>query len=300
MAGKIRGVNDGDDVFGGSFPQVLRTAVRPADLMAILAVPLVLVGVFALPEATRRAMAFSYTEPTLWTAFTANYVHLGADHLLANVASYTLVVPLVYLLSVLSDRRRRFFVAFTSFLVAFPAALSYLNLAIARPGVSVGFSGINMAFVGFLPLALAGFLRAHFDVDAELDLAGGLFFAGMTLVAVLSVRSVVTVAVAGAALLAAGLFFSSVVDLQERTRPDVRAAVDAGGYFELAAAAFVLFVGLPMLAFPSDPVADGSVVNLYIHLLGYALGFIATYVTVHVATRLPSDLSLVRMRAQLD
>ena len=278
-----------DDVFSGSFAQVLRSAVRPVDLLAIVAVPLVLGAAFVLPEETRRSLAFSYTDPTLWTAFTANYVHLGADHLLGNVVSYALVVPLVYLLSALSGRRRRFMVAFTTFLVAFPAALSVLNLAVSRPGVTVGFSGVNMAFVGFLPIALAGFLRAHFEVDGELDLAGGLFFAGLALVAVLSVRSLATVGVAAAAALAAVLFFLSVADLQERTRPDVRAAVQAGGYFELAAVAFVLFAGLPMVAFPVDPVVDDSIVNLYVHLLGYALGFIATYATVHVADRLTPE-----------
>ena len=282
------GVHSSDDVFRGSFTRVLRSAVRPVDLLAILAVPVVLGGVFLLPEETRRSLAFSYTDPTLWTAFTANYVHLGADHLLGNVVSYALVVPLVYLLSALSGRRRRFLVAFTTFVVALPAALSVLNLAISRPGSTVGFSGVNMAFVGFLPIALAGFLRAHFEVDGELDLAGGLFFAGLALVAVLSVRSLATVGVAAAATLAAVLFFLSVADLHERTRPDVRAAVQAGGYFELAAAAFVLFAGLPMVAFPMDPVADGSIVNLYVHLLGYALGFIATYATAHVTVRLPS------------
>lgn len=281
-------MHENDDRTDGTFTRVLLSAVRPVDVAAILAVPLLLLAVFGLPESTRRALAFSYSDPTLWTAFAANYVHLGTDHLLANVASYVLVVPLVYLLSALSGRRRRFLVAFTTFLVALPAALSILNLAISRPGATIGFSGVNMAFVGFLPLALAGFLGTHFEVDGELDFAGGLFFAGLALVAVLSVRSVATYGVAVAAMLAAVLFFLSVVDLQERTRPDVRAAVQAGGYFELAAVAFVLFAALPMLAFPVDPVVDDSVINLYVHLLGYAIGFIATYVTVHVAGRLPA------------
>lgn len=278
-----------DDVFAGSFSRVLQSAVRPADVVAILAVPLVLVGVFLLPEGTRRALAFSYTEPTLLTAFTANFVHIGAGHLLANVASYALVVPLVYLLSALSGRRLRFFVAFTTFLLALPAALSYLNLAISRPGIAVGFSGVNMAFVGFLPLALSSFLREHFAVDGELDVAGGLFFAGLAFVAVLSVQSIVTYGVAAASVLAAALFFFSAVELRGPTRPDIRAAAAAGGYFELAAVAFVLFVGLPMLAFPADPVDGGTIVNLYIHLLGYALGFIATYATAHVTRQMSGE-----------
>ena len=280
-------MNESDDYLGGPFLRVLGSAVRPADLLVVLAVPALLVAAFALPAETRRALAFSYAEPTLATAVAANFVHLDLAHLVANVTTYLLVVPLVYVLSVLSDRRRRFFVAFTTFLVAFPAALSFLNLAVARPGVTVGFSGVNMAFVGFLPVALSGFVGTHFDVDAELDLAGALFFGGLAMVAVLSVRSMLTYGVAAAAVLAAALFLSSVAERHERARPDLRAAVRAGGYFELAAVGLLLFVGLPTVAFPVDPVVGDSVVNLYAHLLGYALGFIVTYVTLQVAPRLP-------------
>jgi hypothetical protein len=265
---------------------VLESAVRPPDLLVILAVPLALAGVFVLPEGARRALAFSYADPTPVTAFAANFVHLEAGHLLANLGSYAPVVPLVYLLSALSGKRVRFLVVFATSLLAFPVALSYPNLAISRPGVAVNSSGITMAFVGFLPLALSDLLGVHFEIDSELDLAGALFFVGMGLIAVLSVRTPVTYGIAAAAALTAALFFLSVTDRHDRTCPDVHTAMRAGGYFELATAAFVLFVGLPLSAFPIDPADGAAVVNLYVHLLGYALGFIVPYVTVHVASRL--------------
>jgi len=37
------------------------------------------------------------------------------------------------------------------------------------------------------------------------------------------------------------------------------------------------FVAYPFVAFPADPFQDGAVVNLYTHLFGFAIGFIAAY-----------------------
>jgi hypothetical protein len=56
------------------------------DLLALAAVPAVLLAVFALPEATRRSLAFAYHDPTTLTALSAHYLHFDADHLLANLA----------------------------------------------------------------------------------------------------------------------------------------------------------------------------------------------------------------------
>lgn len=271
------------------FAQRLRSAVHPVDVLVLCAIPMVLLGVFTLSAARREALAFSYTDPTVLTAFTANFVHLDVGHLLANLGAYALVVPVVYLLSVLSGKRRRFWIVFTVFLVVFPVALSFLNLAIARPGAGIGFSGINMAFVGYLPIALAGYAAVRFDVGPERDLAGALFFAGIALIAVLSVQSVLTYGLAVAALLAALLYWLSMLEHRGGARFDVRAAVNAAGDFELAVAGIVLFAGLPLIAFPIDPALDAGTVNLYIHLLGYALGFIATYLTVLTMSRFATD-----------
>lgn len=256
-----------------------------AEVAVLCAVPALLIGVFALPMETRKLLVFSYAEPTLRTAFAANFVHLEVGHLLANLLGYGIVVPVVYLLSVLSGRRERFWIAFATFLLAFPIALSYLNLAVARPGGTVGFSGINMAFVGLLPIALSGYLDIRLGIDSELDLASGLHFVGLALIAVLSLRSVQAYGIAAAALLAAALCWLSLLDTDVNVLADIRAAVHVPGYLELAAAGLLLFVGLPVAAFRVDPVADTGIVNLYAHLLGYALGFVVVYATVQVARR---------------
>lgn len=273
-------MTDGQERLDIPFFGQLRSVVQPVDILTLLAVPAVLVAVFSLPVETREALAFSYSEPTLLTAFTANYVHLGVGHLLTNLAGYAMVVPIVYLLSAFAGKRQWFYVVTVTFLFALPVALSFLNLAVSRPGVAVGFSGINMAFVGYLPLALAGYLHVNFDIDATLDLAGGLFFVGLAIVGLLSVQSPLTLVATAAALGSAALYWLSFAGGDLEMQFDARAAANTPGYLELAGVAVVLFVGLTVVAFPLDPISEASVVNVYVHLLGYAIGFIATYISV--------------------
>lgn len=265
---------------GSSFARDVLDAVRLVDVACILAVPAALLAVFSMPLAVRQEYVFSYTDPSVVTAFTAAYVHLELSHLLTNLGVYALVVPAVYLLSVLGGTRRRFLVAFVTFVVAFPAVLSVLNLAIARPAIGYGFSGVVMAFFGFLPIALAGHVNRRFDVDSELDLAGVLFFAGMVIIAILSPASLVTYGLAAAAGLAALLYGLPMLDGRTGLGRNVRAASGAAGHFELSVAALVAFLAFPFVAFPASPADGAAIVNVYVHLLGYALGFMATYVTV--------------------
>lgn len=76
--------------------------------LVLLVVPVVLLGVYAVPEPIRREWVFSYVEPTATTAFTSHFVHLGAEHLAVNLASYLLLAPTAYALSTLSGRRGAF------------------------------------------------------------------------------------------------------------------------------------------------------------------------------------------------
>ncbi|WP_415087691.1 hypothetical protein [Natronomonas sp.] len=264
------------------FLGVLFASFRLVDVVALCAVPVALVAVFLLPMELRRAYLFSYGAPTPVTAFTANYIHLEIGHLLSNVGGYLLIVPVTYLLSALSGHRKRFYVAFVTFLLAFPVALSYLNLAIERPGLAVGFSGVLMAFVGFLPLAVTGYLQTYFDLDDALDASSALFFVGLALIATVSVNSFETYGLAVASLLAATLYALSVTENRDAFLPNVKAASGVAGHFELASLGLFLTLLVPLAAFPGPSVTTG-VVNLYVHLLGYALGFIATYLTVQVA-----------------
>lgn len=211
------------------------------------------------------------------------------------MALYLLVVPVVYVCSVITGNRRRFCTAFLTFVLVFPVVLSYLNLAVSRSAVAFGFSGVVMAFVGYLPFALATYLDSQFNIGARKSLAPALFFFSLALIAVLSIQLLppdyVTVVlgtsgVAFAALLSALLYAIATYEQESAFGRKVRAAVQDSGYFELTVIGVMLFLFLPFVAFPADPSVGGGTLNLYIHLLGYTLGFMVTYVTVEVAERL--------------
>jgi len=279
-------------------PSTMWRGLRPADLAVLFSVPILLIGVFSLPVATRQSLAFEYTDPSVLTAFSASFVHLSPAHLVVNVLGYLLVVPVAYLLSVASGRRTRFFVAFATFVFVFPVLLSYLNLAVVRPTAGLGFSGVVMAFVGYLPLALADYLDERADIGPSGTLAPVFFFLGLALVAGLSIQSVerqratVLLGTSGlvlTAMLSALLYWLSAPDRAGDVFRKVRSAARRAGGGELLVFTGVLFVSFLFVAFPPQ-VADGTtIVNVYVHLLGYALGFIATYATVEAGAWLPGE-----------
>jgi hypothetical protein len=263
---------------------LLAGRLRAADLALVGAVPLVLGLVGLLPRATRRSLAFEYGSPTVPTAFASAFVHLDHAHLLVNVGLYVLVVPVTLALAVAGGRRRRFYAVFVTFVCVFPFVLSYLNLAIPRAAVGVGFSGVVMAFAGYLPFAFADYLDDRFDVGPATQLAPLLFLLSLSLVAVLSLRSVFglvgirAVAIAVAALLGALWYGLAVAERCPELRADVRRLAATPGAAELAAVAGVLVFAVPFVAFPATPARDAGVLNLYTHLLGYALGFLVPFV----------------------
>lgn len=245
----------------------------------------------------RRSLAFDYSDPSLVTAALAPYVHLELSHLLVNVIGYLLVAPTAYLLSVASGHRTRFFVTFATFLAVFPPVLSYLNLAAVRSASGLGFSGIVLAFVGYLAFAIAEHLHVNLRIGPAWSTGGTLFFLGFAIAAPLSVRSVtvdratVALGIGGLVLatLLSALLFALVVAETDSLGRRLRLATANRGSFELGVVATAVFLLFQFVAFPADPTGDGSTLNLYTHLLGYALGFMVTFVTVYVLSRFDDE-----------
>ena len=265
----------------------LAAGVRAVDLLFLAAVPVALLAVFSLPEATRRSLAFSYTDPTLATAYTAHFVHLDVRHLVGNVAGYLLLASVGYALAVLSGHRRFFVSALVTFLLAFPFALSGLNLAVPRNAIGFGFSGINMALAGLLPLLLGVYAREQFFPDASIRALPAVFFPLVGWIALLALplstegTGAAGIATAVAGVLLGSLYASSAgVRLRQPLRERFRTVTSRAGYSDLFVVGALLTVGYPVIGFPADPTGDGSVVNLYVHLLGFCLAFIGSFVVL--------------------
>ncbi|WP_050032778.1 hypothetical protein [Halorubrum halophilum] len=265
----------------------LLARLRLVDLLALAAVPGILGAVFALPESTRRSLAFAYADPTVLTAFTAHYVHLDAGHLAGNVAGYVLLAGVGYALAVLAGHRRFFVAALATFLGAFPFVLSALNLAVPRNAIGFGFSGINMALAGLLPVLIGVYARERFFPTASIRALPAVFFPLVGWMAFLALPvspgaldgpGLAGVATAAAGLLLGLLYASSTgIRIRAALREAARAAVSNAGDGDLFAVGVALTVGYPVVGFPGDPTGEGSVVNLYVHLLGFCLAFIGSF-----------------------
>ena len=257
------------------------------DVAFVAYVPIVLGVVFLLPLELRRELALLYTQPSIRTMYASHFVHLSHPHLAANLIVYLLVVPFSAAVSVWSGRRRRFYLVAFTILLVFPLALSGLNVLFPRPRIGMGFSGMNMAFVGYLPHVLSDRFEAE-NPESDRGRAALLalaFFVGTAIVTVRLVASLDGAPRVGLEwLLAAGV--GSLAAAVGLTRPLVSClrsqGISGGTVPPLAALGSLLFVLLMVIGFPEVSPTGGSVVNLLLHLLGYSFGYLVPYVAFQV------------------
>jgi len=274
----------------------LRERVRLFDVLMMATTPVVLLGIHLVPLSVRQGYLFEYTDPSPVTALVSALVHLHWAHLLANLVLYALTVGLVYVLDMLTDRRTRFYRVFVVFVVVFPVVLSYLSLAAVRPAVGFGFSGVVMAFAGYLPVALAEFLEVRLELGSRRLLAPAIMFPSLGLVAVLSLWSVIpenttvllgVIGLVAAILLTTGLYLIAIYDAGSTSLSALSVAVSLPGYGDVAVGSLLLILSPPFVTFPLNPQLANGTLNLYIHLLGYALGFLVTYSHTEFTASLP-------------
>ncbi|MFB6131353.1 MAG: hypothetical protein ABEJ28_11095 [Salinigranum sp.] len=211
-----------------------------------------------------------------------HFDHLAAGHLAANLLGYLLIVPLTYALSALSGRRAWFYAGFVTYLAVFPPVLSALNVLLVRPRIGLGFSGINMAFLGLLPLMLVSYVEVGLGTfDAE-EHAPLLFFAGAALIGALTLPYSRTDGLAGGLAAVTAVAYARPLWAEPRSiGAAFRRAIGRPGAVELVCCGLVTFVAVLAAAFPPHP-GRGGILNVYLHVLGYCLGFIVPYVAVRV------------------
>lgn len=286
-SGRIRRRSAADSGAAGGRSSDTDPQISLIDVAFVAYVPIVLGVVFLLPLELRRELALLYTQPSIRTMYASHFVHLSHPHLAANLIVYLLVVPFSAAVSVWSGRRRRFYLVAFTILLVFPLVLSGLNVLFPRPRIGMGFSGMNMAFVGYLPHVLSDRFEAE-NPESDRGRAALLalaFFVGTAIVTVRLVASLDGAPRVGLEwLLAAGV--GSLAAAVGLTRPLVSClrsqGISGGTVPPLAALGSLLFVLLMVIGFPEVSPTGGSVVNLLLHLLGYSFGYLVPYVAFQV------------------
>ena len=266
------------------FVHKLKGNFQQSDLLFISIVPAVLVSVFKLPLEMRRSLAFDSANPSMVTAFTSNYIHFTADHLLGNVGWYLLIISLAYLLAITNEHRSRFFATLLAILLLLPIPLSFLTLAVPRPGVSIGFSGLNMALFGFVVVEFAAYLDEYFTDNFGVENAPAFFFLVTTFVALPHAETWWGYGIALSSLFLAAVYSVAFLWSFQPSFSGLSDAVDKQGYFELSIVTLVVMVGFVPIAFPQDPVVEEGIINVYVHFVGFCLGFISVYLGVLLTT----------------
>jgi len=251
-----------------------------ADVALLLVAPVVLIILATLPIDFRRSMAFSYTEPTVLTAFTAHYIHLTVPHLVGNLAGFLLLSTLAYGLSCLAERRWLFIVASLTFLLAFPLVLSALNLAVPRDAIGYGFSGVTMAFFAYIVVMLFTAIDKTTDLHVRPYLPA-IFIISVAYISLLIFSlSAISVPFVGAAVFMIAVYVRNFgFEAIHRVRSELSRLCARPLVGELVVVATIVSVIYPVVGFPASS-PTGVQVNVYVHFLGYALAFIATYISL--------------------
>lgn len=261
-----------------------RERAHPADLLVLAAPAAAMLAASLLPASARAAATFSHAAPSVAAAYTTHFVHATAGHLVGNLGVYATVAPAAYLLALLAGRRVAFLVSFATVLGAFPFVLSGSSLLLLDTGVLLGFSGMAMALVGFLPVVTTEYVESRFSGAFGLSCSPALFFLGVVVIVMRATPpTLIRPALAGVAA-GGGLLYlrASIRSLGADQREQFRAALGQVGYVEALVLALLLFFIVLFAGFPSDPIGDGWVVNVYVHFLGYGLGFLAPYLTYSI------------------
>lgn len=267
----------------GGFTQVATAEIRGVDIAAVVAVPAVLIAIFALPLAVREQFVFESAAPTVRTAYLSHFVHRQQLHLFGNLAVYLVVTPVTYLLCVLAGRRLLFRATFVTLLTVFPFALSVMQLLFPRQREILGFSGLNAGLFGLLCVAWVVYASEQFLSSESTQYAPALLFVLCGVIALITLPARAWRLEIGLGSVALGIGY--LLLWIRNDQPDVagiRRGLSRPGYAELAGAGLGLVVAYPFVGFRNIVTVGTGVVDVYIHLLGFALAFIVVYVYVIV------------------
>jgi membrane associated rhomboid family serine protease len=259
------------------------------DLLIVGGVAALLVVVHQLvPIAGGPRLALDHREPTVWSFWTAAFVHVDTTHLLSNVVGVGASGLLAASLCQAQSRGRWYLVTTIGFLTVLPVAVNLSTHLVFRSQaltpIGQGFSGVVAGYVGFVLVAHGRGLLDRYPRATALRLVQGTV---LVLLATIGGRYpgdqrllVLSLLVVALGLTLAPLARDIGARLGDGSWPGVppEAAISVG-----TVVALVLFV---WLLFPASPGRQTTVVNVVAHAMGLIWGVALSLLTWQLRARL--------------
>lgn len=247
------------------------TEVRVPDLLLIMSVPLILSLVFILPKSIQNGLILEFGSPSIINLWSSAFLHRGLNHFIANTILYCILIVPIYSLFVLAQERTLFRFTFVSFLLVLPAVIALVNIAVINQGTGAGFSGIDSAFFGVLPLSFVLFIQNRISSEIEQRHSVPLF---------LMIASIIAFVYSGVFAFFCFLFVAlslAIYQIYQLGFPEIKKTVNnlltMRGYLEMVVFSAALFLLSPVLLFPQEIVQQGHTVNILSHYVGLVFGF---------------------------
>jgi len=256
-------------------------------------VPGLLTVITLLPAGVTTSWILHVDAPSAQAVYLTNFVHSGWSHLAINIATYLVFVATLLTVAVYAEVHHTLFAVTTVFIVVVPGIVSgYTLWLVSGSGVMtvVGFSGVNAALLGYIPVVLFRFF--HERVTPEIRAHHSLAVVAVVLAVVFSVWS-------GVRELTILLGSLGVVGLSLTWwlgRGEWRTITTSAPHVMLVWSATIVFLGGAHGMF----VNTGPSTNVYGHLSGFVTGAAIPTLRSIVATvfrtargRLCSSLSTI-------
>lgn len=252
--------------------------------LTICLIPVILFSIFCLPSDIRELLVLRSDSLNVLAFFTCHFVHEDfANHLLPNILAYFVaVVPLYWFLLRLNEKKLFYKLFFFNCLVM-PFILSLIWIeACAFWNIqtrSLGFSGINSAFLGALIFAYVLLLHERLRVNTSYASLSAMFFAALIFTLTYSTLTIIATTTIAAILLTAFIAFAyktkKSIDPQAKNKLQEKIKnpkIAAASVNLLLPFLYLLIFLFSLGIFPTQIIQGNITINVFIHYTGFVFG----------------------------
>ncbi len=266
-------------------PKGVVEKIEKKDILLIVSPFVLIILIYFLPEKIQESLALSYENPRLINLLTSAFVHGGRSHLIGNLTAYLLFVIPIFLMSIIAREKKKFYLVFSLFVLVFPFILSSINLYFIDAETSRGFSGVDSAFLGFMPIISFHLLRKKVCENLKKTFPVSFLFFAFSLVVFTYVDALIEKVLTSGVILLLAVFFLwwSTKDIDfKKFLKTVKDNPETYWHFWIGMMGILIFIVGVISIFPAEIVSGESTVNIVSHYFGLVLGFLIPYFSFQV------------------